>query len=154
MSFLTRFERWDPFDEVALPRNRMDRLWTRMAVDEPVIANWAPTADVLETKDDLVVKAELPGVDEKDIHVEIDAGMLTIRGERKAEEKIEEKGYSRIERSYGSFFRSFALPPNVETEKITAGFTNGIREVHLPKKESAKPKTINVVTKKELGKVA
>ena len=155
MTFLTKFDRWDPFEELSTLRNRMDRLWSRMTVeDEPAMANWSPTSDVIETKDDIVIKAELPGIDDKDVDVEIENGVLTIKGERKAEKESEEKGYRRVERAYGSFFRSFTLPPNVEPEKISASFANGLLEVHLPKKEGAKPRSIKVDVKKQLATAA
>lgn len=155
MTFLTRFERWDPTDELTTLRNSMDRLWSRMtAENEPALANWAPTSDVVETKDEIVIKAELPGLDEKDVNVEIENGVLTIKGERNAEQETDEKGYRRIERAYGSFLRTFTLPTNVEAEKISATFTNGLLEVHMPKKEGAKPRTIKVEVKKQLAKAA
>jgi HSP20 family protein len=155
MTFLTKFERWDPFDELATLRNRVDRLWGRLTADEePLLTNWSPTSDIVETKDDLVIKAELPGLEQKDVNVEIENGVLTIKGERKAETEAVEKGYRRIERSYGSFFRSFTLPPNVEAEKISATFTNGLLEVHMPKKEGAKPRSIKVEVKKQLAPAA
>jgi HSP20 family protein len=126
MTLLTRFERWDPFEELTTLRTRMDRLWSHMsAEDETALANWSPTADIVETKDDIVIKVELPGIDEKNVDVEIESGVLTIKGERKAEMETEEKGYRRVERSYGSFLRSFTLPTNVDPAKISAGFANG-----------------------------
>ena len=154
MTFLTRFDRWDPFEEMNTLRNRMDRLWSRMAEEEPVLASWTPTSDIVETKDDIVIKAELPGLEEKDVNIEIENGILSIKGERKAEKETEEKGYRRVERSYGSFLRTFTLPPNVEAEKISASFTNGLLEVHMPKKEGAKPRTIKVEVKKQLKPAA
>ena len=155
MTLLTRFERWDPFDELTTLRTRLDRLWSRMTADEgTALADWSPTSDVLETKDEIVIKAELPGIDEKNVDVEIESGVLTIKGERKAEKETEEKGYRRVERAYGSFLRSFALPADVEAEKISAGFANGLLEVHLPKKEGAKPRTIKVEVKKQLATAA
>jgi len=155
MTFLTRFERWDPFEEMTTLRNRMDRLWSRMVTDdEPTLANWSPTSDIVETKDEIVIKSELPGIQDKDVDIEIENGVLTIKGERKVEKEAEEKGYRRVERSYGSFFRSFTLPPNVETEKIAATFTNGLLEVHMPKKEGAKPRAIKVEVKKQLATAA
>jgi HSP20 family protein len=155
MTFLTRFERWDPFDELTTLRNRMDRLSSRVAAgDETAMADWSPTSDVIEKKDEIVIKAELPGIDEKNVDVEIEAGVLTIKGERKAEKETEEKGYRRVERSYGSFLRSFTLPANVEPEKISANFANGLLEVHLPKKEGAKPRSIKVDVKKQLVSAA
>jgi HSP20 family protein len=154
MTFLTRFERWDPFEELTTLRTRMDRLWSRMADEEPVLANWSPTADIIETRDEILLKAELPGIDEKDIDIQIENGLLTIKGERKAEKETDEKGYHRIERSYGTFLRTFTLPPNVGAEKITANFANGLLEVHMPKKEGAKPRTIKVEVKKQLATAA
>ena len=100
MTFLTRFERWDPFDELTTLRNRMDRLWSRMtADDETPLADWSPTSDVIESKDEIVIKAELPGIDDKNVDVEIDTGVLTIKGERNVEKESDEKGFRRIERS-------------------------------------------------------
>jgi len=155
MTFLTRFERWDPFEELTSLRTRMDRLLSRMTPeDQPELANWSPASDVIETKDEIVIKAELPGIDEKNVDVEIESGVLTISGERNAEKETEEKGYRRIERAYGSFFRSFRLPANVDAEKIFAGFANGVLEVHVPKKEGAKPRTIKVEPKKQLATAA
>ncbi len=155
MTFLTKFERWDPFDELTTLRGSMDRLWARMAnEDQPPLANWMPTSDVIESNDEILVKAELPGIDEKDVDVQIENGVLTIKGERKAEKEEEEKNFRRIERSYGSFLRTFTLPTNVEPEKITATFVNGLLEVHLPKKESAKPRAIKVDVKKQLATAA
>jgi HSP20 family protein len=155
MNFLTKFERWDPFEEMTTLRNRMDRLWSRMsAEDTSAIADWSPASDVIESKDEIVVKAELPGIDEKDVDVEIESGVLTIKGERNAEKETEEKGYRRVERSYGSFLRSFTLPPSVEPDKVSATFTNGLLEVHLPKREGAKPRSIKVDVKKQLAPAA
>ena len=155
MTFLTRFERWDPFEEMTVLRNRMDRLWSRMTAEEDTaLADWSPVSDVVETKDDIVIKAELPGIEEKDVDVQIEAGVLTIKGERKAEKEVEEKGFRRIERAYGTFLRSFTLPANVEPEKIAATFTNGMLEVRLPKKEEAKPRSIKVEVRKQLKPAA
>ncbi|MBV8545307.1 MAG: Hsp20/alpha crystallin family protein [Acidobacteria bacterium] len=155
MKLMTGFERWDPFEELSLLRNRMDRLWSRLTADgEPALANWSPTCDVVETKDDIVIKAELPGIDEKDVDVELESGVLTIKGERNAEKETEENDYRRVERSYGSFLRSFTLPPNIEAEKISATFAKGLLEVRLPKKEGAKPRQIKVDVKKQLASAA
>lgn len=154
MTMLTRLERWDPFNELTTLRNRMDRLWSRMTEEEPALANWSPTSDVLETKDDIVIKAELPGIEPKDVDVQIENGVLSIQGQRDAETETEDKGFRRIERTYGTFFRSFLLPPNVEVEKIAATFVNGLLEVRMPKKEEAKPKSIKVDVKKQLATAA
>ncbi|HEX6098721.1 MAG TPA: Hsp20/alpha crystallin family protein [Thermoanaerobaculia bacterium] len=155
MTFLTKFDRWEPFEELTTLRNRMDRLWTRMtAEDTGVLADWSPTSDVIESKDEIVIKSELPGLDEKNVDIELEGGMLTIKGQRNAEKESEEKGYRRVERSYGSFLRTFVLPPTVEPEKVSATFTNGLLEVHLPKKEGAKPRSIKVEVKKQLATAA
>lgn len=155
MTFLTRFERMDPFEELSTLRNRMDRLWSRITTaDTSALADWSPTSDVIEAKDEIVIKAELPGIDDKDVEVTIENGILTIKGERRAEQETEEKGFRQVERSYGSFLRSFALPPNVEPETISATFTKGLLEVHLPKKEGAKPLSIKVDVKKPLPPAA
>lgn len=133
----------------------MDRLWARVNTDDPsALADWSPTSDVIESKDEIVIKAELPGIDEKNVDVEIESGVLTIKGDRNAEKETEEKGYRRVERSYGSFLRSFTLPPSVEPEKVSATFTNGLLEVHLPKKEDAQPRSIKVDVKKQLAPAA
>lgn len=154
MTFLTKLDRWDPFDELTTLRNRMDRLWTRMSDEAPALANWSPTSDIIETKDDIVIKAELPGIDQKDVDVQIENGVLSIQGQRNAEKETEDKGFRRIERAYGSFFRSFVLPPNVEVDKIAATFVNGVLEVRMPKKEEAKPRAIKVDVKKQLATAA
>jgi HSP20 family protein len=157
MSFLTKFERWDPFDELSGLRNRMDRLMARIGTenDEALFAaKWTPAADVVETKDAIVIKVELPGMTEKDLAIEIENGVLTLQGERLLEKETDEKGYRRIERAYGSFVRSFTLPPNVDGEKIVATFANGLLELEIPKKEEAKPRTIKVDVKKKLSAAA
>lgn len=154
MSFLTKFERWDPFDELTSLRTRMDRLFAQMNQAEPPLADWSPTADVVETKDEILIRAEIPGIDPKDVDIEVDNGFITMKGERKAEKELEEKGYRRVERAYGTFLRTFTLPPTVMTEKIAATFANGLLEVHLPKQEGAKARTIKVEVKKELPKAA
>jgi HSP20 family protein len=157
MSLLTRFERFDPFEELLSLRNRMDRMLPRFGseTDEPLFTTrWVPTSDVFETKDAIVIKAELPGMNEADISVQFENGVLTMHGERDFEKATDEKGYHRVERSYGKFFRSFALPPNVDTAKISASYQNGILEVVVPKKEEAKPKSIKLELKKKFSTAA
>ncbi len=105
---------------------------------------WTPAVDILETDNELVVKADLPDVDMKDIQVEIENGTLTLKGERKFEKEEKETGYHRIERSYGSFARYFSLPDTVEADKVKADYKNGVLTVTLPKKEVAKPRSIKV----------
>ncbi len=104
----------------------------------------APAVDLYEEKDDIVVKAELPGMDKDNIEVNLTDHTLTIKGEKKKEEEIKEKDYYRAERSYGSFFRTVELPKEVHSDKVKAHFKNGILEVRLPKTEEAKAKEVKV----------
>jgi HSP20 family protein len=105
---------------------------------------WTPAVDIFETENELVIKADLPDVDMKDIQVEMENGTLSLKGERKFESEEQNQGYHRIERSYGSFARYFSLPDTVEPEKVKADYKNGVLKVTLPKKEIAKPRTVKV----------
>jgi HSP20 family protein len=105
---------------------------------------WTPAVDIYETENELMLKADLPEVELKDIDVRVENQTLTISGERKFEKRESDKGYHRIERSYGTFQRSFAVPNTFDTEKIGASFKNGVLTVSLPKKEAAKPRQIKV----------
>ncbi|MGE5699809.1 MAG: Hsp20/alpha crystallin family protein [Deltaproteobacteria bacterium] len=144
--------RWmDPFRELSTIQERMNRMFedfvgrTRGEREGELPAGlWAPTVDIYETDDDIVVTAELPGMEKEQVAVEYKDGILTLRGERKLEKEVKEESYHRMERSYGVFHRSFTLPGTVDEEKITARMKNGVLEVHLPKKEAAKPKQIKV----------
>jgi HSP20 family protein len=153
MNFLTRFDRWEPFEELTALRNRMDRVLSRIADPEKELfdATWAPITDVVETKDAVVLKAEIPGLKEKDISIEVENGVVTIQGQREFEGETESKGFRRIERAYGKFLRSFTLPPNVEPDKIHASYVNGLLEVVIPKSEVAKPKKIKLDVPRTLG---
>ena len=112
---------------------------------EPAARPWSPSVDIYETENELVVKADLPDVDPKNVGIQLENGTLTLRGERKFEEqKNGQKGFHRIERSYGSFVRAFSLPDTVDGEKVKADYKNGVLTISLPKKEVAKPKTINI----------
>ncbi|HXO44857.1 MAG TPA: Hsp20/alpha crystallin family protein [Candidatus Cybelea sp.] len=108
------------------------------------MTTWAPAVDIYETENELVVKADLPDVSEKDLDVRIENNTLTIRGERKFEKKVEEENYLRVERTYGSFSRSFSLPNTVNSEAIKADYKNGVLTVELPKRAESKPKQIKV----------
>lgn len=133
-------ERW--FDEaVRSPFSLFRRpfLPARWMADEIT-----PSVDLFEEGDDLVVKAELPGMDKKDLNVSLHDDVLTISGEKKKEEKVKEKNYYRVERSSGSFSRSFRLPAEVKSDKVTATFKNGVLELRLPKTEEAKKKEIKI----------
>lgn len=138
--------RWDPFADLFDFRREMDRLIDTFFGRTPVLREeaWAPAVDIYETKDALVVKAELPGVKPEEVEVSIAGNTLTLKGERKREAEVSEKGYYRLERSYGSFQRSLELPSVVDADKVKATYKDGLLEVRLPKKEEAKPKEIKV----------
>ena len=108
------------------------------------LATWAPPVDIYETENELVVKADLPDLQEKDIDVRVADNTLTIRGERKFEKDVNEDNYFRIERAYGSFTRSFTLPNTVSSENIRAEYRNGVLTLHMAKREESKPKQIKI----------
>lgn len=117
---------------------------------EPASRPWSPAVDIYETENELVLKADVPDVDPKQIGIQLENGTLTLKGERKFEqEKNGQKGFHRIERSYGSFVRAFSLPDTVDGEKVKAEYTNGVLTMTLPKKEVAKPRTINIELSKK-----
>ncbi len=134
---LTHF---DPLANIRLFEDAFTRLFNEPQTNRP----WTPAVDIYETENDLVVKADLPDVDLKDIDVRVENQTLTIAGERKFEKQDNVAGYHRIERSYGNFTRSFAVPNSFDTDKISASFKNGVLSVSLPKKEAAKPRQIKV----------
>ena len=108
------------------------------------LATWAPAVDIYETENELVVKADLPDLQEKDIDVRITNNTLTIRGERKFEKDVKEENFLRIERTYGAFMRSFSLPNTVSSENIRAEYRNGVLTLHMAKREESKPKQIKI----------
>jgi HSP20 family protein len=118
--------------------------FTRMLSEPQSNRPWSPAVDIYETENELVLKADLPDVDPKNVDVRVENLTLTISGERKFEKSGNEKGFHRIERSYGNFTRSFAVPNTFDTENIAATFKNGVLTVKLPKKEAAKPRTIKI----------
>src|ERR1700733_14324413 len=105
---------------------------------------WAPAVDILETENELILKADVPGVDMKDVDIQVENGTLTVKGERKVEKEEKNKGFHRMERSYGSFVRYFTLPDTVDVENVKAGYEAGVLTITPPKKEVAKPKAIKV----------
>ena len=136
---------WRPF-EFDRVRREMDRLWDSFLEGGSMrrAGEWLPSIDVSETKSDLVIKAELPGMDPKDIDISMNNGFLTIKGEKKHEREEKDENYHLVERSYGSFTRSVRLPREVQSDKITASFKNGVLRVTLPKSEEAKKKEIKI----------
>src|SRR5215470_11985594 len=151
--------RWEPYREIATLQDRLNRVFGSAfgrteRDDEMSLAAWAPPVDIAEEKDRIVITAELPGFREDEIEIQSENGMLTLRGERKFEKESDGKSYHRVERSYGQFVRSFALPNNVDRERIRADFSNGLLRIELPKREDAKPRQIKITggngqTKKE-----
>lgn len=136
--------RWSPFRELEEMQRNLSRILDDASFGATETGQWLPAVDIRETDDALLVEAELPGIDKKDVNVEVKDGVLTISGERKFEKDVKEENVHRIERSYGRFVRSFSLPTNVDTDKVEATMKDGVLSVRLPKKESAKPKAITV----------
>lgn len=137
--------RWDAFRDLTALQNEVNRLFSRAGGgDVAERQTWMPSVDVVETQDAIKLKAELAGMKPEDIKLEVDDNVLTVSGERRFEEEVHEDKYYRIERRYGSFSRSIALPQNVMTDHIDATYENGVLEVNLPKVEEAKPKRIRV----------
>ncbi len=142
--------RWnDPFRELAALQDRMNRVFEGTLArtrneEELFTGTWAPPVDISETKDRIILKAELPGFDEKQIQLRFEDGVLTLEGERKFEKESSEENYHRVERSYGKFVRSFSIPASVDGGKIAASFSNGVLSVELPKREETKPKQIRI----------
>jgi len=131
---------YDPLATLRQFEDSFTRFFTEPHTNRP----WAPEVDIYETENELVFKADVPDVDLKDIDVRVENQTLTIAGERKFEKKDSGKGYHRIERSYGNFVRSFAVPNAFDTDHINASYRNGVLTVNLPKKETAKPRQIKV----------
>ena len=141
--------RFDPFRDLAVLQDRMNRLFNdayapRREDDLTSRGTWTPAVDIYEVDGGLVLKAELPGMQREDIDVNIENNTLTIRGERKLDSAIKQESFHRVERSYGSFVRSFSLPTTVDAAKVAAEYKNGVLAITLPIREEAKPRTINV----------
>jgi HSP20 family protein len=138
----------DPFREFAAMQDRMNRLFGNVYLrdeDTSFRGAWAPAVDIFETEGhDLVVRAELPGLNREDIEVKVENSTLVLKGEKKFDAEVKEEQYRRVERTYGTFNRSFTLPTTVDTSKVSADFKNGVLTVKLPFREEAKPRTINV----------
>jgi HSP20 family protein len=143
--------RLEPFRDLVTTRDHFNRLFNDVfsrSLGEGALgaSGWTPAVDIYETDQNVVLKAELPGVDPKDVEIRVEDGTLYLKGERKFESDVKEDGYRRIERQYGSFTRSFPLPATVNSEKATAEYKSGVLTLTLPKREEAKPKTIKIVT--------
>ena len=146
---MTVLTRWEPFREFSTLQDRMNRLfresYSGSGQDESLTASsFAPAVDVYEDEHKVTLKIEVPGIDEKDIDVQVENNTLTVRGERKIDKEEKEENYRRVERQYGSFVRTFTLPQTVDSEKVTATYDKGVLNIELPKKAEAKPKQIKV----------
>jgi HSP20 family protein len=141
--------KWDPFRDLSMLQDRMNRLFDDAGrgwrTDEPAATTtWSPSVDIYETEGEIVVKAELPGMDRKDITLNLENNVLSLRGDRRFTKETKEENYHRIERSYGSFSRAFSIPATVDEAKIRADYKDGVLKIVLPKKEQAKPKQIQI----------
>jgi HSP20 family protein len=115
-----------------------------LSTEEPGVSTWIPAVDIFETDQNVVLKAELAGVDPNDVEVRVEKNTLYLKGQRKADKEVTEEKYHRVERSFGSFARSFALPNSIDGQKVSAEYQDGVLTLALPKKEEAKPKTIKI----------
>lgn len=142
--------RWNPIREMYNFRHRMNHMFdntfapTLEGEEALSMWNWKPVVDVYDNDKDIVIKAELPGMDKKDMVVHVNGRFLTLKGERLSENEVKEDKYHRRERSYGKFHRVFTLPEEVDPDKITADYKDGILKIHIPKPGKQKPKQITV----------
>jgi HSP20 family protein len=143
--------RWEPVRELTSLQSEMNRLFNTF-FDTPGLAGdqggatrrWIPAMDLVEADDHFVLRADLPGLDENDVAIEVDGDVLTVSGERKAEHEERGEGFHRIERSYGAFHRSLTLPEGVDPETVSAAFDKGVLEVRIPKPEERKPRRVAI----------
>ncbi|HMK23041.1 MAG TPA: Hsp20/alpha crystallin family protein [Terriglobales bacterium] len=151
--------RWQPFQEVNLLQRQMNRMLdnlfsrtTSLLPFEESLSGWefGPPVDIYEDDQRLTFKVEVPGIDEKDINVEVENNVLTVHGERKMEKDIKEENFRRMERHYGAFSRSFTLPSTVDAEKIEANYTQGVLAIRMPKRAEARAKQVKVNVTKAL----
>ena len=138
--------RWDPFREVVALQNRVNSLFREMNDgDSPLTtASFVPAVDIYEDSNKVVLKLEVPGIEEKDLDIRVENNTLTVKGERKFEKEEKEENFHRIERRYGTFYRAFTLPSTVDAEHINANYNAGVLKLELSKKPEAQPKQIKV----------
>lgn len=140
--------RWDPYRELTSFADRFNRTFgapsSRERDEEMSLGAWMPPVDISEDEDKIRLTTELPGVREDQVSIQMEGGVLTIRGERKFEDEKQGRNFHRVERSYGQFVRSFTLPNNVDREKIRASFSDGILDIEIPKSEEARPRQIKI----------
>ncbi len=141
--------RWEPVRELNTIQNEMNRLFNTF-FESPAPAGgatqrrWIPPMDLVETEGEFVLRADLPGLSDEDVHVQLEDNVLTVSGDRKAEHEERKEGYYRVERSFGKFSRSLTLPEGVDAEAVTASFKNGVLEVRVPKPEERKPRKVAI----------
>ena len=151
--------RWEPFQDLMAMRQQLNRMYNEafprsfegfrgVSGEDQGFKTWAPSVDIFETDQNVVLKAELAGVDPKDVEVRIEKDTLYLKGQRKMDREVKEEKYHRIERSFGAFARSFVLPGSVDTDKVVAEYEGGILTLTMPKKEEAKPKSIKIAVAK------
>ncbi len=143
---MNTLNRWEPFRNNAGLESQVNRIFNELfeRPQESNLTAWAPAVDIVESAHELVVKADLPDIKPEELDIRVENNILTIRGERKFEKKVDEKNYLRVERSYGSFARSFSLANTVNSEAIKADYKDGVLTLTIPKREEAKPKQIKV----------
>lgn len=141
--------RWEPLRELSTLQNEMNRLFGSVFDTPPqgnggTLRRWMPAMDLIETGEHFVLRADLPGMSESDVNIEVEERVLTVSGERKAEHTETKEGYHRVERAFGAFSRSLTLPEGVDAEAVTASFDRGVLEVRIPKPEQRKPRKIAI----------
>jgi len=142
--------RWEPLRELSTIQSEMNRLFNTVFETPGQTGNggalrrWMPAMDLVETGDHFVLRADLPGMSEEDVQIEVEDRVLTVSGERKAEHETTKEGYHRVERAFGSFSRSLTLPEGVDPESVAASFDRGVLEIRIPKPEQRKPRKISI----------
>ncbi len=141
--------RWEPFRDFLTTQKEFNRFFNEhlpavFSEQEPTTRTWAPPVDIYETDNLLVLKADLPGIDPKDVDIRVENGILYLKGERKFEKEEKKQNYHRVERAYGAFTRSFALPNSIDADHVTAEYKGGQLFLTMPKREEAKPKAIKI----------
>ena len=137
--------RWDPGREVDTLQSEVNRIFdTFFGANETRSRRWVPAMDLVETDDHLVLRADLPGLKREDVEIELKDGVLTVSGERKAEQQDRSEGFYRVERAFGSFSRSLSLPKGTDAGRVTAEFEDGVLEVRIPKPEETKPVRVEI----------
>jgi len=142
--------RWNPLRDFITLREKMNRLFEDAATSrgeekDMVASSWTPSVDIYETENNVVLTADVPGIEDKDIELKIEENTLTIKGDRKFEKETTEENYHRIERAYGSFYRSFSLPNYIDQEKIKAEHKRGVLQITMPKHHESKPRKIKIL---------